>query len=95
MYDQAVFVDTAVHNVRDAILIGGLFSILILLAFQFIAWLNFWELVDALGRRQLAQGLLEIDDVDTGALGEDEAAHLGVPAARLMAEMDPGFEEIL
>src|SRR5437588_2532354 len=33
VYDQAVFVDTAVHNVRDAILIGGLFSILILLAF--------------------------------------------------------------
>jgi multidrug efflux pump subunit AcrB len=33
VYDQAVFVETAVHNVRDAILIGGLFSILILLAF--------------------------------------------------------------
>src|SRR4029077_12312076 len=33
VYDQAIFVDTAVHNVRDAILIGGLFSILILLAF--------------------------------------------------------------
>ena len=32
-YDQAHFVDTAVDNVRDAILIGGLFSILILLAF--------------------------------------------------------------
>ncbi len=33
VYDQAAFVETAVHNVRDAILIGGLFSILILLAF--------------------------------------------------------------
>jgi multidrug efflux pump subunit AcrB len=33
VYDQAVFVTTAVHNVRDAIIIGGLFSILILLAF--------------------------------------------------------------
>jgi multidrug efflux pump subunit AcrB len=33
VYDQAAFVDTAVNNVRDAILIGGLFSILILLAF--------------------------------------------------------------
>jgi multidrug efflux pump subunit AcrB len=32
-YDQARFVNTAVDNVRDAILIGGLFSILILLAF--------------------------------------------------------------
>jgi multidrug efflux pump subunit AcrB len=32
-YDQALFVRTAVDNVRDAILIGSLFSILILLAF--------------------------------------------------------------
>src|SRR5262249_53332392 len=33
VYDQADFVETSVSNVRDAILIGGLFSILILLAF--------------------------------------------------------------
>src|SRR5262249_51035868 len=33
VYDQAVFVETAVNNVRDAIVIGGLFSVLILLAF--------------------------------------------------------------
>jgi multidrug efflux pump subunit AcrB len=33
VYDQATFVQTAVHNVRDAIVIGGLFSVLILLAF--------------------------------------------------------------
>jgi multidrug efflux pump subunit AcrB len=33
VYDQATFVNTAVANVREAILIGGLFSILILLAF--------------------------------------------------------------
>src|SRR5205823_5607333 len=32
-YNQGRFVTTAVDNVRDAILIGGLFSILILLAF--------------------------------------------------------------
>jgi len=32
-YDQATFVKDAVANVRDAILVGGLFSILILLAF--------------------------------------------------------------
>jgi multidrug efflux pump subunit AcrB len=32
-YDQAALVQSAVFNVRDAILIGGLFSILILLAF--------------------------------------------------------------
>ena len=33
VYDQAVFVQTSVNNVRDAIVIGGLFSVLILLAF--------------------------------------------------------------
>src|SRR5207302_649434 len=33
VYDQAAFVRTAVDNVRDAILAGGLFSVLILLAF--------------------------------------------------------------
>jgi multidrug efflux pump subunit AcrB len=33
VYDQAVFVDSAVDNVRDAILVGGLFSVLILLGF--------------------------------------------------------------
>jgi multidrug efflux pump subunit AcrB len=32
-YDQSSFVTTAVHNVRDAIVIGGLFSVLILMAF--------------------------------------------------------------
>jgi multidrug efflux pump subunit AcrB len=33
VYDQAMFVEAAVFNVRDAIIVGGLFSILILLAF--------------------------------------------------------------
>src|SRR5205823_573477 len=33
VYDQAQFVSTAVNNVRDAIVIGSLFSVLILLLF--------------------------------------------------------------
>jgi multidrug efflux pump subunit AcrB len=33
VYDQATFVQAAVFNVRDAIVVGGLFSVLILLAF--------------------------------------------------------------
>ncbi len=33
VYDQAVLVRTAIDNVRDAILVGGLFSVLILLMF--------------------------------------------------------------
>src|SRR5918996_471157 len=38
--------------------------------------------------------LLQVDDVDAAALREDEAAHLGVPAARLMAEMHAGLQEL-
>ena len=48
-----------------------------------------------LGLLDLAEGLLEVDDVDARALGEDEAPHLRVPPARLVAEMDAGFEQVL
>jgi len=37
--------------------------------------------------------LLEVDDVDAAALGEDEALHLRVPAARLVTEVDSGLQE--
>ena len=40
------------------------------------------------------QRLLQIDDVDAVALHEDEALHLRVPAAGLMAEMDAALEEL-
>jgi CzcA family heavy metal efflux pump len=33
VYDQSTFITTAVNNVRDAIIVGGLFSVLILFAF--------------------------------------------------------------
>ena len=33
VYDQALLVRTAIHNVRDAILVGGLFSVIVLLLF--------------------------------------------------------------
>ena len=37
----------------------------------------------------------EVDDVDAAALGEDEALHLRVPAARLVAEVDAGLQQFL
>src|ERR671927_1019419 len=40
------------------------------------------------------EGLLQVDDVDAAALREDEAAHLGIPAARLVAEVDSGLQEL-
>jgi hypothetical protein len=36
----------------------------------------------------------QVDDVDPVALREDVRAHLGVPAAGLMAEVDPGLEQL-
>jgi hypothetical protein len=38
--------------------------------------------------------LLEVDDVDAAALREDVAAHLGVPAAGLMAEVHAGLQQL-
>ena len=38
--------------------------------------------------------LREIDDVDAAALTEDESAHLRVPAARLVAEVDAGLQQL-
>ena len=39
--------------------------------------------------------LLEVDDVDTAALVEDEALHLRVPAAGLVAEVHSGLQQLL
>jgi len=36
---------------------------------------------------QLANGLLEVDDVDTVALGEDKGPHARIPAAGLVTEV--------
>src|SRR5690606_32128355 len=49
------------------------------------------ELVRAVDVRQR---LLQVDDVDAVALGEDEALHLGVPAARLVPEVDTALEQL-
>ena len=43
---------------------------------------------------QALDRLGEIDDMDPVALREDERAHLGVPAAGLVAEMDSGLEQL-
>ena len=39
-------------------------------------------------------GLQQVDDVDAAALAVDEAAHLGVPAARLVAEVHAGLQQL-
>src|SRR5436190_7156282 len=44
---------------------------------------------------ELAHRLLQIDDVDAGAFGEDEPPHLRIPAASLMAEVHTCFQQFL
>ena len=39
-------------------------------------------------------GLGQVDDVDAAALGEDEALHLRVPAAGLVAEVNTGLQQV-
>src|SRR5690606_9908561 len=43
----------------------------------------------------LAHGFLQVDDVNAVALREDVRSHLGVPAARLVAEVHARFEQLL
>ena len=53
------------------------------------------DVADELERRlEMLDGLGEIDDVDPVALREDERAHLGIPAACLVAEVDSGLEQL-
>jgi hypothetical protein len=49
---------------------------------------------EALGLRQQLLGLEQVDDVDPAALAVDEAAHLRVPAARLVAEVHAGLQQL-
>jgi hypothetical protein len=42
----------------------------------------------------VAQRLLQVDDVDAVALGHDEALHLGVPATGLVPEVDAALEQL-
>src|SRR5439155_18817033 len=43
--------------------------------------------------REQRRGLDQVDDVDAAALAVDEAAHLWVPAARLVAEVNAGLQQ--
>jgi hypothetical protein len=49
------------------------------------------EVVCALER---VERLAQVDDVDAAARSVQEAAHLGVPAARLVAEVHPGLQQL-
>ena len=42
----------------------------------------------------MVDGLLEVDDVDAVALGEDEALHLGVPTTGLVTKVNPSLKQL-
>ena len=44
---------------------------------------------------QFAHRLLEVNDVNAVAFGEDERAHLGIPAPRAVSKVDAGFQQRL
>jgi hypothetical protein len=46
------------------------------------------------GPVDVGQRLLQVDDVDAVALGEDEALHLRVPPAGLVAEVNAALEQL-
>ena len=50
---------------------------------------------ELVGVVDVRQRLLQVDDVDAVALGEDEALHLRVPATGLVPEVDAALEQLL
>ena len=49
---------------------------------------------EPIGAVDAIERLMQIDDVDTVALPEDETAHLRIPAPGLVTEMDSGLQEL-
>ena len=50
---------------------------------------------ELVGAVDVGQRLLQVDDVDAVALGEDVALHLRVPAAGLVPEVHAGLQQLL
>ena len=50
---------------------------------------------ELVGPVDVGQRLLQVDDVDAVALGEDEALHLRVPAPGLVPEVDAALQQLL
>ena len=47
------------------------------------------------GALEMGQGLTKVDYVDASLVAVDEAFHLRVPSAGLVAELDPGLQQLL
>ena len=84
-----------VHAAAQSLVTDGLLSLLLGANEQDVAALscNFLHIVVSLV--QLLHGLLQVNDIDTIALGEDVLSHLGVPAAGLVTEVHTCLEKLL
>ena len=83
------------HAATQSLVTDGLLSLLLGADEQDVAALscNFLHVVVSLV--QLLHGLLQVNDIDTIALGEDVLSHLGVPAAGLVTEVHTCLEKLL
>ncbi len=50
---------------------------------------------EIIGAVDVGQRLLQIDNVDAIAFGEDKALHLRIPALCLVPEVDAAFKQLL
>ena len=83
------------HAAAQSLVTDGLLSLLLGADEQDVAALcgHFLNVVVSLV--QLLHGLLQVDDIDAVALGEDELCHLGVPTAGLVTEVHTCLEKLL
>ena len=83
-----------VHAAAGSLVTDGLLSLLLGADEQDLAALCSGVADEVVSLIELLHGLLQVNDVDTIALGEDVLSHLGVPAAGLVAEVDTGLEKL-
>ena len=84
-----------VHAAAGSLVTDGLLSLLLGADEQDLAALCSGVANEVVSLIELLHGLLQVDDVDAVALGEDVLCHLGVPAAGLVTEVHTCFEKLL
>jgi hypothetical protein len=90
---QPALVDVG-HAHARRLLGNGLLGLLLGTDEQHAAAAGHGRLDELVGAVDVGQRLLQVDDVDAVALGEDEALHLRVPPAGLVPEVDAALEEL-
>ena len=82
------------HAAAGSLVTDGILSLLLGADEQDLAALSSGVAHEVVSLIQLLHGLLQVDDVDAVALGEDVLSHLGVPTTGLVTEVDTCFEKL-